>query len=81
MDEKNIIRILKIFIIIGISLLLLGHYLLEYANLPEKLGVMGMIISASCIAFGLVFSLPTKIYLTFILMNRENDKKNKTKID
>ena len=81
MDEKNIIRILKIFIIIGISLLLLGHYLLEYANLPEKLGVMGMIISASCIAFGLVFSLPTKIYLTFILMNREKDKKNKTKID
>ena len=81
MDEKNIIRILKIFIIIGISLLLLGHYLLEYANLPEKLGVTGMIISASCIAFGLVFSLPTKIYLTFILMNRENDEKNKTKTD
>lgn len=77
MNENSIVKVLKTFIIIGLSLLLVGHYLLEYAHLPEKLGVMGMVISATCIAFGLIFSLPTKMYLTFILVKRENDKKQK----
>jgi hypothetical protein len=35
------------------------------------MGVTGIIISAACIAFGLIFSLPTKMYLTFLLMKRE----------
>ncbi len=75
MSEEKIIFILKIFIGIGLSLLLLGHYLLEYAELPEKMGVTGIVISASCIAFGLVFSLPTKMYLTFLLVKRESNNK------
>lgn len=76
MTEQQQIRLMKLFIVIGICLLLLGHYFLEYANLPEKYGVTGIIISAACIALGLVFSLPTKMYLTFLLVKRE-DKKNK----
>jgi len=46
-----------------------------------SLGVTGIIISAMCIAFGLVFSLPTKMYLTFILMKMEaeNSAKNPNK--
>ena len=75
MSEQQQIRLLKIAIVIGISLLLLGHYFLEYANFPEKYGVMGMVVSATCIAFGLIFSLPTKLYLTFLLVKRENEKK------
>lgn len=73
--EDRMIKWLKVAIVIGLSLLGTGHYLLEYANLPETMGVNGMIISASCIAFGLVFSLPTKMYLTFLLMKREAEKK------
>ncbi|MFD2166199.1 hypothetical protein ACFSJY_07940 [Thalassotalea euphylliae] len=72
MNEKQTIRALKICIGIGLCLLLLGHYLISYANLPETLGVKGMVISAACIALGLIFSLPTKMYLTFLLMTREN---------
>ncbi|MDG1732429.1 MAG: hypothetical protein P8H39_05565 [Thalassotalea sp.] len=79
MTEAKLIKILKYVIVLGLSLLLLGHYLLEYANLPEKMGVTGMVISASCIAFGLILSLPTKMYLTFVLVKRENDKKQKKK--
>lgn len=76
MSETTQIRLLKVCIIIGISLLLLGHYLLSYADLPASMGVTGIIISAGCIAFGLIFSLPTKMYLTFLLMKREQaDKK------
>jgi hypothetical protein len=76
-SETAQIRLLKVSIVIGISLLLLGHYLLSYADLPASMGVTGIIISAACIAFGLIFSLPTKMYLTFLLMKREQaDKKH-----
>lgn len=85
MSEDKIIKLLKVFIILGICLLLLGHYLLSYAHLPETMGVTGIVISAVCIALGLLFSLPTKMYLTFILVTRENkqvkvkkDKKDKS---
>jgi len=46
----------------------------------ESLGVTGIIISAVCIAFGLIFSLPTKMYLTFILVKREADQKVNEKV-
>ncbi|WP_448567743.1 hypothetical protein [Thalassotalea ganghwensis] len=75
MTEAQTIRLLNISIAIGIVLLLLGHYFISYAHLPEKMGVSGMIISAACIALGLIFSLPTKMYLTFLLVKREQEGK------
>ena len=77
MSELAQIRLLKVFIVIGLSLLLLGHYLLSYADLPASMGVTGIIICASCIAFGLIFSLPTKMYLTFLLVKREQDNRER----
>jgi hypothetical protein len=73
MSEQTQILLMKVFIAIGLSLLLLGHYLISYADLPATLGVTGIIISATCIAFGLIFSLPTKMYLTFLLVKREQE--------
>lgn len=75
MSEEKFIILLKVFIGIGICLLLLGHYFLSYAHFPEKYGVTGMVISAGCIALGLIFSLPTKMYLTFLWVKRENERK------
>jgi|TARA_B110000211_G_scaffold14041_1_gene14632 hypothetical protein len=72
---------MKVFIVLGISLLILGHYLLSYADLPATMGVSGIIISASCIAFGLIFSLPTKMYLTFLLMKREQANQQNNEIE
>ncbi|WP_448214240.1 hypothetical protein [Colwellia sp. MEBiC06753] len=72
MSEQQVIKWLKICIVIGLFLLALGHYFISYAHLPEKLGVSGIIISAGCIALGIIFSLPTKMYLTFLLVTREN---------
>lgn len=80
MTEHQTIKLLKIVIVIGLCLLLLGHYLLTYSGLPESMGVTGIIISATLIALGLIFSLPTKMYLTFILVKRESEKK-KANID
>ena len=81
MNESQLVKLLKGFIALGICLLLLGHYLLSYANFPQVYGVKGMIISAGCIAFGLIFSLPTKMYLTFLWVKKENDLKAKIKAE
>ncbi|MGR6500969.1 hypothetical protein [Shewanella sp. Koi 1] len=40
----------------------------------EAMGVKGIIISALCVAVGMALSLPTKMYLTFLLVKREADK-------
>ncbi|REL30051.1 hypothetical protein [Thalassotalea euphylliae] len=72
MSEEKTIKVLKICILIGICLLLLGHYLISYTNISQTMGVTGMVLSAACIALGLIFSLPTKMYLTFLLVTREN---------
>ncbi|MFB2726819.1 hypothetical protein ACE02H_05060 [Shewanella mangrovisoli] len=40
----------------------------------EAMGVKGIIISAVCVAVGMALSLPTKMYLTFLLVKREANK-------
>ncbi|MCG9731508.1 hypothetical protein L1D44_17075 [Shewanella sp. Isolate13] len=74
MTDQKLILILKICISIGICLILLGIYLHNFNETVEAMGVQGIIISAVCVAFGMVLSLPTKMYLTFILVKREADK-------
>jgi Na+/proline symporter len=76
MTDEKLIRLLKISIAIGLCLLLLGIYLHNYSDYIDSLGVTGIIISAACIAFGLIFSLPTKMYLTFLLVKRESEQQN-----
>lgn len=73
MSEQRLITLLKISIGIGLTLLILGIYLHNFSDYMESLGVTGIIISAVCIAVGLIFSLPTKMYLTFLLVKREAD--------
>ncbi len=74
MTENTLIRLLKTSIVIGLILILLGIYLHNFSDYMASLGVTGIIISAVCIAFGMIFSLPTKMYLTFILVKRETEK-------
>lgn len=64
---------LKLMMCSGIALILFGHYLWVGARLPETMGVPGIIIVALCCALGLILSLPTKIYLTLLLMQHENE--------
>ena len=71
--EQRLVTLLKVCIVIGLCLLGTGIYLHMFSDYIADLGVTGIIISAAFIAFGLVFSLPTKIYLTFLLMEREKD--------
>jgi len=79
--DKKILLILKICITIGIVLILLGIYLHNFSEMIEAMGVKGIIISAMCIALGMILSLPTKMYLTFILVKQESDKKKQKGAD
>lgn len=74
MTEETLIKLLKTSIGIGLSLILLGIYLHNFSETMEALGVTGIIISAVCVAVGFIFSLPTKIYLSILLMKREADQ-------
>ncbi len=71
MSEHTLIKLLKISICLGLTLLILGIYLHNFSSYMESLGVTGIIISAVCIALGLIFSLPTKMFLTFVLVKCE----------
>jgi hypothetical protein len=71
--DAKLILLLKTCITLGVLLILLGIYCHNFSASVEAMGVNGIIISAMCIAFGMVLSLPTKMYLTFILVKREAD--------
>lgn len=79
MHEKTQIKLLKISIFIGLCLLALGFYLHNFSDAIHELGVTGIIISATCVAAGFIFSLPTKMYLTILLMKQENSDIKKVK--
>ncbi|WP_041418303.1 hypothetical protein [Shewanella woodyi] len=76
MTDNKLILILKCCIAVGICLILLGIYFHNFNEAIEAMGVKGIIISAVCVAFGMALSLPTKMYLTFILVKRESEKTN-----
>lgn len=74
MTDDKLILLLKCCIAVGLCLISLGIYFHNYSDMIEAMGVTGIIISAVCVAFGMALSLPTKMYLTFILVKRETEK-------
>ncbi|MFS1704567.1 hypothetical protein [Alteromonas sp. AMM-1] len=73
MSDKKLILLLKIVMIVGICLILTGVYCHMYSETVEAMGVTGIVLSACLVAVGMILSLPTKMYLTFILVKREAD--------
>lgn len=73
MRSEKAIRNMKIIMILGLALIILGHYLLSYTNISETYGIKGLALGAGCVAVGLIMSLPTKMYLTFLFVTRENE--------
>lgn len=76
MTDKTLITVLKIIMTTGLCLIALGVYFHLYSEAIEQMGVTGMIISACCVAIGMIMSLPTKMFLTFVLVKREEDLKH-----
>ena len=77
MSEKNLITLLKLVIVLGLCLIGLGYYLINVAHIEQTMGITGMMIGGGCYAFGIILSLPTKMYLTFIWVPAEHRNKHK----
>jgi hypothetical protein len=75
-SNGTLITILKIVMVTGLCLIALGIYFHMYNQTIEEMGVTGIVISACCVAMGMIMSLPTKMYLTFVLVNREQELKD-----
>lgn len=73
MTNEKLILLLKIIMSTGICLILAGIYCHIYSDTIEAMGVTGIVISACLVAVGMIMSLPTKMYLTFMLVKREAD--------
>ncbi|GAB0111758.1 hypothetical protein PA7559_30280 [Pseudoalteromonas distincta] len=56
---------------LGLCLIVTGHTLIVSSYFTVDHGIKGIIIAAACIAIGVLLSLPTKIYLTILLMEAE----------
>ena len=66
------VRWLRIIMLVGISLIVAGHIVLIYTFTSASSDYRGFIIGAAFSAIGIVLSLPTKIYLTLVLMEHEH---------
>lgn len=73
MTNDKFITLLKVVMVFGLLLIATGIYLHLFEPRIEEMGVTGIVISAGCVAFGMVLSLPTKMFLTFLLVKREAD--------
>lgn len=71
MSSIVIIRLLKTSILLGLCLIVTGHGLIVSSYFNNQYGIKGIITAAACIAIGVLLSLPTKIYLTILLMEAE----------
>ncbi|MEG3766936.1 hypothetical protein [Alteromonas sp. 14N.309.X.WAT.G.H12] len=76
MSDKTLLKLLKIMMCTGISMILLGVWCHTSSATIEKMGVTGIVISACLVATGMILSLPTKMYITFILVKMEDEQKN-----
>ena len=77
MTNKSLLLLLKTIMVTGFIFIGVGIYLHNFSQAMEELGVTGIVISASFVAIGMIMSLPTKMYLTFIWVKREADAQNK----
>ncbi|MBJ7267266.1 hypothetical protein IG389_06670 [Idiomarina abyssalis] len=71
MKDATQAKLLKAAMITGISLILLGHVVLVVTFGNDDIDFRGYILGAAMNAIGVILSLPTKIYLTLVLMEKE----------
>ncbi|GAA6185000.1 hypothetical protein NBRC116595_22480 [Aliiglaciecola sp. NS0011-25] len=74
MTNSKVMTLLKVVMISGLCLIMLGIYLHLFSQTIDEMGIDGIIISAACVAVGMIMSLPTKMIITFILVKRESEQ-------
>jgi len=75
MKEKTLQRTMKIIIGIGLLLVIAAICLAVFAKLHISMGVRGVMIITATAGAGLILLLPSKLFLTLLLM-KQNKKNN-----
>ncbi len=78
MKDQDVRRLMFLIIVVGLSLVLYGVYLIAFTDTTTAKGSRGILTIAGLIAGGLFMSVPAKIYLTLQLM-KANDEAVKTR--
>jgi hypothetical protein len=74
MNETSLTRLMYTLIIVGLGVAAIGVGLVIFTDIVTGHGVQGIALVAGLIAGGLFLSIPAKIYLTFQLMKRNDEK-------
>ena len=74
MNEKRLTHLMYALIVVGLGTAAVGVGLVIFTDIVTGHGVQGIAIVAALIAGGLFLSIPAKIYLTFQLMKRNDEK-------
>lgn len=74
MTEEKLRKIMMLIIVIGLSLIGYGIYLIIATDIVTADGTDGILKVAGLIAGGLFISVPAKIYLTLQLMKYNDEK-------
>jgi len=75
MKEETLQRTMKIIIGIGLLLVIAAICLAVFAKLHISMGVRGVMIITATAGIGLILLLPSKLFLTLLLM-KQNNKNN-----
>jgi hypothetical protein len=78
MRDDKFITLFKLFMVVGILSILTGIFLHMYDARIEAMAATGIIISAGCVAFSMMLSLPTKMFITLLLAKQEADLAKKS---
>ncbi len=81
MNKKTITIFMYLLMTIGSILVLTGIGLIVFTDIYLSKGANGVMTIAVLIAGGLFLLLPSKIYLTLVLMQRNDEKQRASRLD
>lgn len=76
MNKARIIYIMNTVMVVGLLLIMTAIFLAVFAELQVTMGVTGVFIITATFGFGLLMLLPSKIYLTLVLMKKNGEGRN-----
>lgn len=68
MKEETLKRGMTLIMLVGLILVIVAIYLAVFAELHNSMGMKGIKIIAAVAGVGLIFLVPSKIFLTLLLM-------------
>ena len=75
MTEAQLIRLMNTLMFSGLACITVALYLIIFKEIHVNMGIKGVQIIAGIIGIGLILLIPSKLYLTLMLMKSSDKKK------